>query len=94
LTTSEALPCTECGTEYVLGAGDLFTDGTQSVYERAGRCRACRTMRRTQRGVAVHVRVREFYTVTCSGCGEPTGIPFQPRGDKPVYCSDCRSRKR
>ena len=32
---------------------------------------------------------REMYTVTCSQCGQPATVPFQPRGDKPVYCRDC-----
>jgi len=32
---------------------------------------------------------REMFPATCSSCGKQTKVPFQPRGDKPVYCSDC-----
>lgn len=32
---------------------------------------------------------REMFPATCSACGKETRVPFQPRGDKPVYCSDC-----
>ncbi len=32
---------------------------------------------------------REMYSVICSQCGKEAQVPFQPRGDKPVYCSDC-----
>jgi CxxC-x17-CxxC domain-containing protein len=32
---------------------------------------------------------REMFPATCSQCGKETQVPFQPRGDKPVYCSDC-----
>ena len=32
---------------------------------------------------------REMFPATCSQCGKDTQVPFQPRGDKPVYCSDC-----
>jgi len=32
---------------------------------------------------------REMHSATCSQCGKETQVPFQPRGDKPVYCSDC-----
>ncbi len=32
---------------------------------------------------------RQMYTATCSNCGHEARVPFQPRGDKPVYCSDC-----
>jgi CxxC-x17-CxxC domain-containing protein len=30
-----------------------------------------------------------MYSATCSNCGKEARVPFQPRGDKPVYCSDC-----
>lgn len=32
---------------------------------------------------------REMFTATCSNCGREARVPFQPRGDKPVYCSSC-----
>ena len=32
---------------------------------------------------------REMFTATCGQCGREAKVPFQPRGDKPVYCSDC-----
>ena len=37
---------------------------------------------------------REMYTAVCSNCGGEARVPFQPRGDKPVYCSDCFSKQR
>lgn len=32
---------------------------------------------------------RQMYPATCSACGKETQVPFEPRLDKPVYCSDC-----
>ena len=32
---------------------------------------------------------REMFEATCSGCNGVAKVPFQPRGDKPVYCRDC-----
>jgi CxxC-x17-CxxC domain-containing protein len=32
---------------------------------------------------------REMFSATCSQCGNEARVPFQPRGDKPVYCSSC-----
>jgi CxxC-x17-CxxC domain-containing protein len=32
---------------------------------------------------------RQMYPAVCAQCGKDTQVPFQPRGDKPVYCSDC-----
>ena len=37
---------------------------------------------------------REMYTTTCSSCGREAQVPFVPRGDKPVYCSDCFQAQR
>ena len=32
---------------------------------------------------------REMYKATCGDCGKQCQVPFEPRGDKPVYCSEC-----
>jgi CxxC-x17-CxxC domain-containing protein len=37
---------------------------------------------------------REFFDAVCAECGRPTRVPFQPRGDRPVYCSDCFASRR
>jgi CxxC-x17-CxxC domain-containing protein len=37
---------------------------------------------------------REMFSATCSDCGNVARVPFQPRGDKPVYCSDCFPKHR
>ncbi|HEX8220556.1 MAG TPA: CxxC-x17-CxxC domain-containing protein [Chloroflexia bacterium] len=34
---------------------------------------------------------RTMTDVTCANCGKETQVPFVPRGDRPVYCSDCFS---
>jgi CxxC-x17-CxxC domain-containing protein len=30
-----------------------------------------------------------MFPAICSTCGKATQVPFEPRLDKPVYCSDC-----
>ena len=30
-----------------------------------------------------------MHDVICSGCGVITQVPFEPRGDRPVYCTEC-----
>ncbi len=37
---------------------------------------------------------REMHEAVCDGCGGVARVPFVPRGDKPVYCSDCFSKQR
>ena len=39
-------------------------------------------------------RSREMHVVTCSNCGNEAKVPFVPRGDRPVYCSDCFGQQR
>ncbi|MSP79210.1 MAG: hypothetical protein EXR67_06660, partial [Dehalococcoidia bacterium] len=34
---------------------------------------------------------RQMFPAVCATCGKATQVPFQPRGDRPVYCSDCFS---
>lgn len=31
----------------------------------------------------------EMHTAICDRCGKRCEVPFRPRGNKPVYCSDC-----
>jgi CxxC-x17-CxxC domain-containing protein len=37
---------------------------------------------------------REMFSAICSECGQTAQVPFQPRTDKPVYCSNCFEQKR
>ena len=37
---------------------------------------------------------RQMYPAVCSNCGKETEVPFQPRGDKPVYCRECFQQQR
>ena len=37
---------------------------------------------------------REMFVTTCASCNGEARVPFQPRGDKPVYCSDCFETQR
>lgn len=32
---------------------------------------------------------RQMFDATCSNCGNPAQVPFQPTSDRPVYCRDC-----
>jgi CxxC-x17-CxxC domain-containing protein len=89
LTTDQTLRCRECGRDF------LFTVGEQEFYASRGllntpsRCPECRSARKSaMSGGSVGGR-REMFTATCSSCGREARVPFQPRGDKPVYCSDC-----
>ena len=80
----KTLTCKECGAEFV------FTASEQEFYESKGfvnepqRCKACRDARKqAARGP------RELHEATCANCGGVAKVPFVPRDDRPVYCSEC-----
>lgn len=37
---------------------------------------------------------REYFMAICGECGKEAQLPFKPRGDRPVYCSDCFGQQR
>ena len=37
---------------------------------------------------------REMHDAVCANCGKPTQVPFLPREDRPVYCSECFAARR
>ena len=32
---------------------------------------------------------RQMFEAVCAECGGIARVPFEPRGDRPVYCSNC-----
>lgn len=37
---------------------------------------------------------RQMHVTVCASCGGEAHVPFVPRGDKPVLCSDCFQQQR
>jgi CxxC-x17-CxxC domain-containing protein len=35
-----------------------------------------------------------MHDIVCSNCGQPGQVPFAPRTDRPVYCSNCFEARR
>ena len=48
---------------------------------------ACRDARKASR--ANGDAPREMYETVCAECGKPTRVPFIPKNDRPIYCSEC-----
>ena len=42
-------------------------------------------------GAVLGLSLIHIYAV-CAACGKACKVPFQPREDRPVYCSDCFAR--
>jgi len=96
--TDKILTCRECGAEFAFTAGEQEFYATRGFTNEPGRCPTCRANRRAQQGGGTYTGgtdggydrgPREMFSAQCSNCGREARVPFQPRLDKPVYCSDC-----
>lgn len=45
-------------------------------------------------GRSANFKDRQMFEAVCNECGNSCKVPFQPRGDKPVYCSNCFGDKK
>ena len=93
------LTCAECSSEFTFTADDQEFHGKKG-YQDPKRCPNCRTARRSGGagygggGGGYDRGPREMFTATCDSCGNEAQLPFQPRQDRPVYCSDCFDKVR
>lgn len=78
--------CADCGNEFD------FTVREQEFYQEKGfenepkRCQDCRRAKKNQ--------AREQHEITCADCGKTDTVPFQPKGDGPLYCRECFANHR
>lgn len=90
----KTITCVECGQPFTFSAEDQAYHAQKGYTNEPKRCAACREARRMGGGGGGYSRSRrQMFDVTCSQCGKATQVPFQPRGDRPVYCSDCYSKQ-
>ena len=93
------LTCVECSESFTFSADDQQYHAEKGYENEPKRCPSCRQSRRNQRyndgfgGGGFDRGPREMHPVVCAECGKDTTVPFVPRGDRPVYCSDCYSRR-
>ncbi|HAG11420.1 MAG TPA: zinc-binding protein [Desulfotomaculum sp.] len=87
------LTCRDCGTEFVFSVSEQEFFAEKGFTNDPGRCPECRAARKAQNrrggGNSGFRQDRQMYPAVCATCGKETEVPFQPRGDRPVYCRDC-----
>ena len=94
MTTDRVLTCSQCGQDFTFSADDQQYHAERG-YQDPKRCPTCRAERRASRGDSggsyggYDRPQRQMFSATCAQCGKEALVPFEPRGDKPVYCSDC-----
>ncbi|MCH8865014.1 MAG: zinc-ribbon domain containing protein [Chloroflexi bacterium] len=86
----KSLQCSDCSTTFTFSVEDQEFYQSKGFTNEPKRCPECRQARKAERGGgSSYGAPRQMFPVTCAECGKSTEVPFQPRGDKPVYCSDC-----
>jgi CxxC-x17-CxxC domain-containing protein len=101
------LTCAECGQPFTDTAADQAYRDERGYTNAPKRCPECRAARRAggggggggsyssggYGGGGGYGGSRQMFDVICAACGKETQVPFSPRGDRPVYCSDCYSKQ-
>jgi CxxC-x17-CxxC domain-containing protein len=87
----KSLQCSDCGTTFTFSAEEQEFFQTKGYTNEPKRCPECRQARKSERygSSGGYGSPRQMFPVVCAECGKNTEVPFQPRGDRPVYCTDC-----
>lgn len=107
VSQDRTLTCVECNSSFNFSVEDQRYH-LEKGYSDPRRCPTCRANRRASGGGGGGFGggsfggggrgggsgSRQMYDATCAECGQKTQVPFQPRGDKPVYCNTCFNRRR
>ena len=102
--SDQNLTCTDCGKQFTFTDSEQEFYQSKG-FSTPGRCPDCRAARKAARnsgssfsggssyggggGSSYGSSERQMYPAVCAQCGKNTEVPFSPRGDRPVYCSDC-----
>jgi CxxC-x17-CxxC domain-containing protein len=98
----ETLSCVDCARSFPFTSSEQEFYASKGFTNKPSRCAECRAARKAAGGGRSGGGSfgggggggrREMFKATCSQCGGVAEVPFQPRGDKPVYCRDCFASK-
>jgi CxxC-x17-CxxC domain-containing protein len=91
--TDKTLTCSDCGNSFTFTAGEQEFHLSKGFTNEPRRCPSCRGLRRDSGGGGGGGGFggprREMFSAVCATCGKEAQVPFQPSGDRPVYCRDC-----
>jgi len=95
--SDKQIMCVDCGAEFAFTAGEQERFAQLGFTNEPKRCAPCRAAKKaagpgpSRMGASPR---REMFTAVCADCGREARVPFSPRGDRPVYCSDCFGKRR
>jgi len=87
--SDKIIVCKDCGQNFTFTASEQEFFAEKGFTNEPQRCKDCRVARKqNSRGSEQRV----MHDAICANCGRPCQVPFEPRSDRPVYCSDCFRR--
>ena len=94
---NKTLSCVDCGAAFDFIVEEQEFHQTKGYTNEPKRCPTCRAAKKQSMsggsggsgGRNYGSAPRQMFPVKCATCGKDTEVPFEPRGDRPVYCSDC-----
>ncbi len=99
----KSIQCSDCGSTFAFTAEEQEFFQSKGYTNEPKRCPSCRQARKECQGNggygnrgygnggSSYSSPRQMFPVVCARCGKNTTVPFEPRQDRPVYCSDCYS---
>jgi CxxC-x17-CxxC domain-containing protein len=91
----KSIQCSDCGTTFTFSADEQELFASRGYTNDPKRCPSCRQARKSERYEnSSYGSRRQMFPAVCAECGKDTEVPFEPRGDRPVYCSDCYRKVR
>ena len=99
----KTLTCRDCNQNFTFTAGEQEFFASRGFTNEPTRCPTCRAERKRSQNAGGYGGgysggydrpQREMFPAVCAQCGKDTQVPFQPRTDRPVYCSDCFETQR
>jgi CxxC-x17-CxxC domain-containing protein len=84
------LTCRDCGKDFEFdqGQADYFNDKHLEHYP--SRCKDCSQVDRANQ--KLFRQNRTMFPATCAQCGAVCSVPFEPKPDRAVYCSECYAK--
>lgn len=103
----KTLTCSDCGNTFTFTSEEQEQFHSRGYNNEPKRCPDCRQARKAERYSSSgnnyssshgersfgFSTTREMFPAVCATCGKSTTVPFQPRQDRPVYCSDCYRKR-
>ncbi len=88
--------------DFVFSAGEQEFYASKGLVNEPQRCQSCRAVAKQNRALGIGGSngngggggQREMHAAVCAECGGQALVPFLPRNDRPVYCSNCFDKVR